>query len=95
LGGQLGNFLVPFFFTKMAQAYNMGFCASWADGINISFCNSIQLQFRLTEYYQLLFLTSTLYFQSAAVPGRRNAISQPAQSPVRCASLYSERSTIA
>jgi hypothetical protein len=30
-----------------------------------------------------LFLTSTLYFQSAAVPGRRNAISQPAQSPVR------------
>jgi hypothetical protein len=83
LGGQLGNFLVPIFFTKMAQAYNMGFCASWADAINISFCNSIWLQSQLTDFYRLLFLTSTLYFQSAAVTGRRNSISQPAQSPAR------------
>jgi hypothetical protein len=61
----------------------MGLCASWADAINISFCNSIWLQSQLTDFYQLLFLTSTLYFQSTAVTGRRNAISQPAQSPAR------------
>jgi hypothetical protein len=36
---------------------------------------------------QLLYLNSSKYFQSAAVPGRRNAISQPAQSPVRCLPL--------
>jgi hypothetical protein len=30
-----------------------------------------------------LFLTSSLYFQSAAVPGRRISISPPAQSPAR------------
>jgi len=35
------------------------------------------------NYYQLLYLTSSKYFQSAAVPGRRNSISKPAQSPVR------------
>ena len=36
-----------------------------------------------TFFSQHFILTSTLYFQSAAVPGRRNAISQPAQSPAR------------
>jgi Immunity protein 26 len=35
-----------------------------------------------------LYLTSSKYFQSAAVPGRRNAISQPAQSPARCMQAY-------
>jgi hypothetical protein len=40
-----------------------------------------------TYIAELLFLASTLYFQSAAVPGRRNSISQPAQSPVRCRQL--------
>jgi hypothetical protein len=30
--------------------------------------------------YQLLFLNSSIYFQSASVSGRRNAISQPAES---------------
>ena len=62
-------------------AYNNGFCTSWADGITMSICSSIWLQFRQTNIYQLLFLTSILYFQSAAVPGRRNSIYQPAQSP--------------
>ena len=47
----------------------------------MSICSSIWLQFRQTYIYQLLFLTSILYFQSAAVPGRRNSIPQPAQSP--------------
>ncbi len=28
-------------------ATNMGFCASWADGITMSICNSIQLLFGL------------------------------------------------
>ncbi len=46
--------------------------------ILFSFCSG------WTYIAELLFLTSTLYFQSAAVPGRRNSISQPAQSPVRC-----------
>jgi len=26
---------------------NMGFCASWADGITMSICNSVQLLFGL------------------------------------------------
>jgi hypothetical protein len=40
-------------------------------------CKS-QLQFQQTNIYQLLYLTSSIYFQSAAVMGRRNANSQPA-----------------
>jgi len=40
-------------------------------------CKS-QLQFRLTNNYQLLFLISSTYFQSAAVIGRRNTNTQPA-----------------
>ena len=61
----------------------MGFCTSWAEGKSMSICNAIWHQFRLTNIYRLLYLTSILYFQSAAAPGRRNSISQPAQSPVR------------
>ena len=37
-----------------------------------------QLQFGQTNNYQLLYLTSSIYFQSAAVMGRRNSNSQPA-----------------
>jgi hypothetical protein len=37
-----------------------------------------QLQFWLMNIYQLLYLTSSTYFQSAAVIGRRNSNSQPA-----------------
>ena len=49
-------------------------------GLNIvtsAICKS-QLQFGQTNYYQLLYITSTIYFQSAAVIGRRNSNSQPA-----------------
>ena len=67
----------------------MGFCASWADGITINFCNSIWLLFQLDGMlFGFLLLSSSSVFQSAAVPGRRNAISQPAQSPVRCLQAY-------
>ncbi len=45
-------------------------------------CKS-QLQFQRKNIYQLLYLTSSTYFQSAAVMGRRNTNSQPAQSPAR------------
>jgi len=37
-----------------------------------------QLQFRQTNIYQVLYKTSSTYFQSAAVMGRRNTNSQPA-----------------
>ena len=46
----------------MAHACNIGFCASWADGITMSICNSIWLQFRLTNIYRLLYLTSSSIF---------------------------------
>jgi len=46
------------------------------------------LLFRQTNNYQLLYLTSSTYFQSAAVVGRRNTISQPAQSPARYAKSF-------
>jgi len=36
--------------------------------------------------FGFLLLSSSSVFQSAAVPGGRNTISQPAQSPVRYAS---------
>ncbi|MDI9312883.1 MAG: hypothetical protein QM535_21920, partial [Limnohabitans sp.] len=46
----------------------------------------------LTSNIQLLFLTSTLYFQSAAVVGGWNTNFQPAQSPsVGSNSPYSEK----
>jgi hypothetical protein len=62
----------------------MGFCASWADGITMSICNSVWLLFQLDGMlFGFLFLSSSSVFQSAAVPGGRNSISQPAQSPAR------------
>jgi len=64
----------------------MGFCASWADGITMNICNSVWLLFQLDVFqFGFLLLSSSSVFQSAAVPGRRNSISQPAQSPVRWA----------
>jgi hypothetical protein len=66
----------------------MGFCASWADGITMNFCNSVGLLFGLDVFqFGFLLLSSSSIFQSAAVPGRRNTISQPAQSPARCLQL--------
>ena len=61
----------------------MGFCASWADGKTISILFFIVLQFGLDKHRQGAVIFCTFVFQSAAVPGRRNSISQPAQSPVR------------
>jgi hypothetical protein len=52
------------------------------DVVTSAICKS-QLQFQRTNNYQLLYLTSSTYFQSAAVPGRRNTNSTPATSPVR------------
>ncbi len=67
--------------TEESRTANKGFCNIGADGITMCICNYIWLQFLLTNIYRLLYLTSTLYFQSAAVLGTRNSISQPAQSP--------------
>jgi len=47
-------------------------------GIVTSAICKFQLQFQQTNYYQLLYLTSSIYFQSAAVMGRRNTNAQPA-----------------
>jgi hypothetical protein len=60
-------------------------CASWADGITIGICTTIWLQFQLDSTL-LGFCTKPilLFFNLAAVTGRRNSISQPAQSPARC-----------
>ena len=67
-----------------AYAGNIGFCASWADRITMSICNSVQLLFGLDGMlFGFLLLSSSSVFQSATVPGRRNSISQPAQSPAR------------
>jgi hypothetical protein len=52
------------------------------DTVTSANCKS-QFQFGQTNNYQLLYITSTIYFQSAAVMGRRNTNSQPAYSPVR------------
>jgi len=65
------------------QTHNIGFCASWADRITMSICNAVQLLFGL-DVHELLFLTSSSVFQSAAVPGGRNSISKPAQRPAGC-----------
>jgi hypothetical protein len=46
----------------------------------MSICNFVQLLFGLGGMlFDFLFLISTLYFQLAAVLGRRNSISQPAK----------------
>ena len=47
------------------------------DIITSANCKS-QLQFRRTNNYQLLYITLSTYFQSAAVMGRRNTNTQPA-----------------
>lgn len=52
------------------------------DIVTSTICKS-QLQFGQTNIYQLLYLSSSTYFQSAVVLGRRNSNTQPAQSPVR------------
>lgn len=50
----------------------------------MNFCNSIWLLFQLDVFqFGFLLLSSSSVFQSTAVPGGRNSISQPAQSPVR------------
>jgi peroxiredoxin len=53
------------------------------DNVTSAICKS-QLQFRQTNIYQLLYLTSSTYFQSAAAVGGRNSNATPAQSPARC-----------
>jgi hypothetical protein len=55
----------------------LGFMQVELDIVTSAICKS-QLQFGQTNNYQLLYLTSSTYFQSAAVMGRRNANSQPA-----------------
>ena len=55
----------------------LGFMQVGLDVLTSANCKS-QLQFQQTNNYQLLFLTSSKYFQSAAVIGRRNTNSQPA-----------------
>jgi hypothetical protein len=54
-----------------------GFMQVGQDIVTSANCKS-QLQFWQTNNYQLLYLTSSTYFQSAAVMGRRNTNSQPA-----------------
>ncbi len=55
----------------------LGFMQVGQDIVTSANCKS-QLQFQQTNIYQLLYLTSSTYFQSAAVMGRRNTNSQPA-----------------
>jgi hypothetical protein len=50
------------------------------NNVTSAICKS-QLQFGQANNYQLLYITSTTYFQSAAVIGRRNTNFQPVQSP--------------
>ncbi len=60
-------------------AANMGFYAVGHDLVTSANCKS-QFQFSQTNNYQLLYITSTTSFKSAAVMGRRNANTQPAYS---------------
>ena len=69
----------------------MGFRASWADGITMSICNSIVPQFRLDVHRLTFVLNFNFIFQSAAVTGRRNSISKPAQSRVRYVQLLDSK----
>jgi len=59
------------------QQPTLGFMQVGLDIVTSAICKS-QLQFQQTNIYQLLYLTSSTYFQSAAVIGRRNSNSQPA-----------------
>ena len=60
-----------------AQQVTLGFMQVGHDIVTSAICKS-QLQFQPTNIYQLLDLTSSTYFQSAAVMGRRNTNTQPA-----------------
>lgn len=62
---------------KMALQATLGFMQVGHNIVTSTNCKS-QLQFRQTNYYQLLYITSSTYFQSAAAMGRRNTNSQPA-----------------
>jgi hypothetical protein len=57
------------------------------DIVTSAICKS-QLQFQQTNNYQHLYVTSSKYFQSAAVTSRRNSNTQTAQSPSRRRLLY-------
>ena len=59
------------------EPLTLGFMQVGLDIVTSANCKS-QLQFQQTNNYQLLYLTSSTYFQSAAVIGRRNTNSQPA-----------------
>jgi len=58
-------------------SHNMGIYKSWADGSTIGSKSLIRFSSGWTYNVQQQFLTSAKYFQSAAVVGGRNAISQP------------------
>ena len=51
------------------------------DIVTSTICKS-ELQFGQTNYYQLLYLTSTIYFQSAAVVGGRITIPNLHKAPL-------------
>jgi hypothetical protein len=55
----------------------LGFMQFGLDIVTSANCKS-QLQFGQTNYYQFLYITSIIDFQSAAAMGRLNANSQPA-----------------
>ena len=57
------------------QQATLGFMQVGLDILTSAICK-FQLQFQQTNNYQLLYLTSSIYFQSAAVMGRRNTNSQ-------------------
>ena len=59
------------------EPLTLGFMQVGLDLVTSANCKT-QLQFGQTNNYQLLYLTSSIYFQSAAVMGRWNSISQPA-----------------
>jgi len=63
--------------TNIKRQATLGFMQVGLDLITSANCKS-QLQFQQTNIYELLYLTSSTYFQSAAVIGRRNTNSQPA-----------------
>jgi hypothetical protein len=59
------------------EPLTLGFMQVGHDLVTSAKCKS-KLQFQQTNNYQLLCLTSTIYFQSSAVRGKQNANSQPA-----------------
>jgi hypothetical protein len=54
-----------------SQPPTLGFMQVGLDIVISASCKA-QLQFQQTNYYQLLYITTTIYFQSAAVVGERN-----------------------